>query len=222
MDKTVLFAGTGPLRSMLIEEYLKKGYKVISSVFDIRKTEPGQNIENSRHLVLPWTPGSSLSPRNIIMKAQEEMGSVKEAFLIFPSGRSGESLHEISSAGIQKIIDYRVKSYLFFFKELLNLFIRNKEGELNAVLYSEEGEWQSPLNAGTYEMFYSVIKSAFTIYEREPFTITGFESDSKDLNEFGSFILSKLEKENSEKNRFYRFPERNPLLNLGSGIIRKR
>jgi len=221
MDKTILFAGTGPLCTTLTDEYLKRGDKVVSAVFDNQNQEQEKNQEKSKQLILPWTPGSSLSPRNILMKGESEMGEYSEAFLIFPSGRTGESFHEISSAAIQKIIDYRVKSYLFFYKELLNYFIRKKDGEINAVIYSEEGEWQSPLNAGTYEMFKAVIHSSFTIYEREPFSVTGFESDSRDLEGFKDFILNQKEKEVKSKNRFHRFSEKG-LFIFGSPAKKKR
>ena len=221
MEKTILFAGTGPLCTSLIDEYLKRGVKIVSSVFDNQKQEPGKNVENDRIIVLPWTPGSSLSPRNIIMRGESEMGAFDEAFLIFPSGRTGESFHEISSAAIQKILDYRVKSYLFFFKELLNYFIRRKKGELNAVIYSEEGEWQSPLNAGTYEMFRSLIKSSLTIYERESFKITGFESDSRDLDGYRNFILSQKEKESRSRDKFHRYSDKG-MFALGQGVLKKR
>ncbi|MBI9103289.1 MAG: hypothetical protein JEY99_12805 [Spirochaetales bacterium] len=221
MEKTILFAGTGSLCTALVDEYLSRGNKVVSAVFDNQKQEPGKNLENSRQLRLPWAPGSSLSPRNIIMKGESEMGQYSEAFLIFPSGRTGESFHEISSAAIQKIIDYRVKSYLFFYKELLNYFIRKKEGEINAILYSEEGEWQSPLNAGTFEMFKAVIHSSFAIYEREPFSITGFESGSRDLEGYKEFILNQKEKESRTKNKFHKFSDKG-LFTFSSQTKKKR
>ena len=220
MEETILIAGTGPLHSRLIETCLDRQYRVISTALETEspgEREPGDQKVHPRHLALPWNPGSSLSPGNILLQAEHDSGPFKAAFLVFPSGRTSESFHEISSAAIQKILDYRVKSYLFFLRELIALFIRRGGGELNAVLHSEEGALVSPLVAGTYEMFRTMVRSCLSVYGEESFLFRGFESSSAEPEPFRDFIIEQTLDNPAPRGRLLSFPPRGGLFSRGSG-----
>ena len=216
MEETILIAGSGVLHSHLIQACLSRNCRVISTAYSDEFQESGNGetaAGKGQSAVLSWNPGSSLSPRNILSRCDREAGPLDSAYLVFPSGRTTEAFHETSSAAVQKILDYRVKSYLFFLKELITYFMARKRGTQNAVLYSEEGEILSPLIAGTYEMFRALIRSCFSAYEREPFRLRGFESRSTDLENYGEFILQHSLDSDKKENQFFQYPRKKGFLN---------
>lgn len=226
MEENILIIGTGGLHARMIETCLGKNQNVASTFYSEsfrEETKPGKKPkkaagappEKEKHFSLAWDPGSSLSSKNIILQAEQKLGRIDRAFLIFPSGKIAEPFHETATAAIQKILDYRVKSYILFLKDLINHFMEKKGGELYGILHFEEGEWSSPLTAGSYEMFRMILLSCLPLYEKEPFALTGFESESPDTAGYCDFILKQAAGKNKKSGSFFQYPPKG-LFSAGS------
>lgn len=207
MNRTVFIAGGNPISNRLIDSYLSQGKKIIAAAFN---DQQGQEETSADGLLAtyPWIPGSSLSPRNILIQGTRDQGETDHAFLIYTTGKAGDPFHQASSASIQRLLDQKVKSYLFFLKELISYFVDRREGKLTVALISEQGALRDPINAGAYGMFRSLVTASLQAYEQEPFQMRLFETESEDQEGFQDFMLTKLEENPKEGNRLYTFPEK--------------
>ena len=119
MSSTVFIAGNSPnnspLAGRLVNHYLDAGRKVVTASFS-ESQEVRENDESGLLTAYTWIPGSSLSPRNILLQSLRDQGDAECAFLIYTAGKTGEPFHTASSASIQRLLDQKVKSYLFFWK----------------------------------------------------------------------------------------------------------
>ena len=215
MKRTIFVAGGTPLNNQLIEDFLAKGKKVIAATFT-NQMEKEESSAEGLLLTYPWVPGSSLSPRNILIQGTREQGEIQKAFLVYATGKAGDPLHRASSAAIQRLLDQKVKSYLFLLKELVSYFIDNKEGELTVALLAERGALRDPITAGAYGMFRSLVMTSLHVYEPEPLRMSLFETESGDHAGFLDYMMNCLENESKKGNRIYTFPEKGGLFSRAS------
>ena len=219
MNSTVFIAGnspnSSPLAGSLVNHYLDAGKKVVTASFSETR-EVKESDEGGLLTAYTWVPGSSLSPRNILLQSHRDQGEAENAFLIYTVGKTGEPFHTASSASIQRLLDQKVKSYLFFWKELVGHYVSRRKGRLSVILHSEPGTLRDPLNAGTYGMFRSLVIASLQAYQKEPFRMGLFESESEDLEGFTSYILDLMVEETWEENMIYSFPEKAGRFSLGS------
>jgi len=217
MSSTVFIAGnapnSSPLAGRLINHYLDAGRKVVTASFSETREIP-DNDDSGLLTAYTWVPGSSLSPRNILLQSLRDQGEAENSFLIYTAGKTGEPFHTASSASIQRLLDQKVKSYLFFWKELVGHYVNRRKGRLSVILHSEPGTLRDPINAGTYGMFRALITSSLQAYQQEPFRMGLFESESEDLEGYINHVLTIMAEASWEENMIYPFPEKTGLFTL--------
>lgn len=212
MAQPVFVAGGNTIVDRLISHYRSADREVVSATFSELSAEmemEGDTLSGKYR----WLPGSSLSPRNILDRCAREHGDMNTAFLIYTSGSPGVPLHEVSSVSVQRLLDQKVKSYLFFLKELIAYFVRRRRGRLVVVVTADSGSMRDPLNAGSYGMFVSTVVAALRTYDQSGFQMLLFESESENQDGFLGSIFSTLEGRHREGNQNYLFTRR--------GVIRR-
>ena len=223
MNRAIFVAGGNLLHKHLTDYFLSKGRKIITAAFN-GQLQKEEISADGLLVTYPWIPGSSLSPRNILIQGPREQGELEQAFLIYTTGKAGDplgepSFHKASSVTIQRLLDQKVKSYLFLFKELVSYFIDRGGGKLTVALLSEQTALRDPVTAGAYGMFRSLVTASLRAYASEPFQMDLFITESEDHAGFLNYMLDRLKSEPKQDNQFHSFPEKGGIF---SKIITRR
>ena len=188
MGRTVLIAGNDtPLKECLLSSSQSRGFNVVCG---------------SERL----TP---FSARSLVLKGLNEYGSIDSVLLVHSTDDDKRLVHDIPAVDLETAVDSLFKSPLFILKEVLTLFLKQKEGTISFVLQSSEPESSAPLNAFSTGGFKALAGSLFSAYQNETFVLNGFDSHEEHLEEYAGFILDTLEDKNRLiHGKWHRFSDR--------------
>ena len=197
----ILLAGTdGGLLSELTEEALTAGNRV--AVTTQAFSEAGREAEGLKGKqslrYIAWNPRSPLSARTVITEAQNSLGVIDEALVVFCADTGKKEFHEMSFADMEKIVDDSVKGFFFLVKEVFAALQRQKKGALCFVHYDGGVEVLPPPQAAASAAFRAFVSSLFTQYQDEAFTLYGYYSSTAETRGFARF-LAELSGTRTEK-----------------------
>jgi len=217
MGHTILLNGKiSPLGQRLSELFLEDGTNVIRA----DEGEPGENPpgeEAEEQLtIIPWTRHSSVSVHNVLVEAINKLDTIDEVVFVFSALMQNKPLHELGLATIDSYIDNYVKGGLYFLREVLGYFQKQKQGQLSIVLHTAGLEVLPPIDAVGIGGIKTFTDSIFTLYQNEPIMINGFTSDTTTPEDFAYFIRNTLtEKARGTHGKWYRHSDRSVWNALG-------
>ncbi len=217
MGRTLLLNGkTSPLGQRLSELFLEDGTHVIrADEGESGEALPGEEAEENL-ILIPWTRHSSVSVHNVLVEAVNKADKVDEVIFVFSTLMENKPLHELSLAAIDSYIDNYVKGGLYFLREVLGYFQKQKQGQLSIVLHTAGLEVLPPIDAVGIGGIKTFTDSMFTLYQNEPVMLNGFTSDTTAPDEFAYFIHRTLkEKARGTHGKWYRHSDRSVWSALG-------
>lgn len=217
MGRTILLNGkTSPLGQRLSELFLADGYHIIRAEEGASgESLPGEEAEENL-TIIPWTRHSSVSVHNVLIEAVNKLDKVDEVVFVFSTLMENKPLHELSLAAIDSYIDNYIRGGMYFLREVLGYFQKQKQGQLSIVLHTAGLEVLPPIDAVGIGGIKTFTDSMFTLYQNEPVMLNGFTSDTTVPDEFAHFIHRTLkEKARGTHGKWYRHSERSVWNALG-------
>lgn len=198
MKSTVLVSGGDtPLGNSIIQKALTGGFNVVATAANFSRGKNGQRGKEtgakggSESLVLvPWQRMSPVSARNVVLKAISAGSAIDRAVLVHSLTNERRSLHELPLNVIQELIDLQLKSHLFFAKEVLSYFLKRKSGNLSLVLDVGGLDELATIDNLVAAGFAALADSLMKAYRNEPVSIDAFDTQSSDVEDFASFIVT--------------------------------
>ncbi len=200
----------------LSELFLEDGNRVIrADEGEPGEALPGEEAEENL-IIIPWTRHSSVSVHNVLVEAVNRADKVDEVIFVFSTLMENKPLHELGLASIDSYIDNYVKGGLYFLREVLGYFQKQKQGQLSIVLHTAGLEVLPPIDAVGIGGIKTFTDSMFTLYQNEPIMLNGFTSDTTAPDEFAYFIHRTLnEKARGTHGKWYRHSDRSVWSALG-------
>jgi hypothetical protein len=215
MDGGLLVTGKP---AVLLESIAERALDLQANIVITRSGhgELSDTIADSAHIT-NWNRRSALSARSAVLHAVNLFHSLDTAVVVYAPSRDTSPFHEASVVRIEDRVDAEVKGYLFMIREILSCFTRQGRGTLAMVIWDNEDESRSPVEAAASGSFVSVAEAIFTYYQNEPLSIRGFYATGDDPLEISRFVIDGLAEPASPKKngRWIRYPSR-------GGLFRRR
>lgn len=174
--------------------------------------ELSERIIDSVHTT-KWNRRSALSARSVVLHAVNLFSQLDTAIVVYAPARDAAPFHETSVVSIEDRVDAEVKGYLFMIREIVARFARQGTGTLGLVIWDNEDESRSPVEAAASGSFVSVAEAIITYYQDEPFHIRGFYATGDDSAEIATFVTDGLREppRGRSRDRWFRYPARTGL-----------
>jgi hypothetical protein len=201
VNDSMLIAGHGEeLIAALSAEAERRGIRTILAV--IPKKDGGDSPHPDD--ALPgWNPGSPVSARNLVLAAENRIGTLGGAIVVCSAPDEAET-RDFSPAGIDMIVNNHIKSYMFLSRELIKYFQQQKKGAFALVLL--ETPPQGLMTASVFGAFRNFSDSLLERSNTEHIKMASFLCDEKpppSMNEFAAYILKTLtENKKIDRSRF--------------------
>ncbi|HAK46819.1 MAG TPA: hypothetical protein DCO79_12990 [Spirochaeta sp.] len=220
MSGTTLLTG-GSKYSNLIKRKLKQDGDCIVLLSDpgtgdsaVSVTDTAPEKQDTRDLSIVWNKRSPLSARNAVLSALNSYNTVEKAVLIYQPGDYSKTFHETSSAVYDLQIDRWVKGYGYLLKEIIQLFIKQQNGQLSFILNTDGMKVMTPLESAIFSYLKSLLQNLSILYQNEPFRIFCFESDTARQDEFINYFIKTTAEQKYTAGKIQRFADKKSLFDF--------
>ncbi|MDC7124398.1 MAG: hypothetical protein PQJ46_02445 [Spirochaetales bacterium] len=177
-------------------------------------TSSEEMIEAPKNLEILWNKRSPLSARNAILTILNKYSCLNEAIIIYQPGFFNKTFHEMSSAVYDLQIDRWIKGYSYLLKEIIQLYIKQKEGRLSFILDKGGVTTLTPLENAIYNYLKILLKDLSVLYQNEPFQIFCFESETPKREEFLLFYDKVINDSKFTPGKIHRFGEKKSIFDF--------
>lgn len=144
MEKTVLLAGKEyPGGSALASSAVNHNRNVVITTSPLSDA-PVESLESSGIVTVSWNKSSSVSARSIVLQAENTFQHVDEAVLVFDTAWFSPNFQAMTPELCSRAVDTMISSYLYLSMELMNRFVKLKNGTLVFMLKSAPGLAEMP------------------------------------------------------------------------------
>ncbi|MDC7226216.1 MAG: hypothetical protein PQJ61_05585 [Spirochaetales bacterium] len=171
--------------------------------------------QDSRDHSIVWNKRSPLSARNALLSTLNSYNKVDNAILIYQPGDYNKTFHETSSAVYDLQIDRWIKGYGYLLKEIIQLYIKQQNGNLSFILDSDGMTVLTPLESAVYSYLKNLVQSLSVLYQNEPLRINCFESDTSRPDDFIDFFIKNSSDSKYSPGRIHRFADKKSLFDFG-------
>ena len=190
MANTLLAGTDRKLLAELTEEALAAGNRVAvtNQASSEAEGEP-EALKGKQSLhYIAWNPRSPLSARTVITEAQNVLGVIDEALVVFSADTGRKEFHEMSFADLEKTVDDSIKGFFFLVKEIFAAMQRQKKGALCFAHHDGGVEVLPPGQAAASAAFRAFASSLFAQYQSEAFSLYGYYSSAVETRDFARFL----------------------------------
>jgi hypothetical protein len=173
---------SNPLSEALINEALKGGHQVFTTVAD------GKIIREQNVTEIPFNPRSSLSARSLLLKIQKETQQIDHCIFIHSPKGSNAAYHDMPVGILDEETDVQIRGMLYLSREMIGQLMRQGSGIATFVLSLDGAEILTPLASCALGAVETLASSLFMQYSSEPLLLNGFCSRSTKLDAFAKFI----------------------------------
>ncbi|MDR2658885.1 MAG: hypothetical protein LBC27_02690 [Spirochaetaceae bacterium] len=209
MSDAVLIAGAGAeLIAALAYEAENRGAKTAVSIISGKNgaAQLSDKLVDEKALRLEWNPGSPISAQNLVLAAENKIGSISKGIIVCAAPGNAEAA-DFSPAGIDFLVNNYIKSYMFLGRELTRRFRTARNGTLVLALLEEPSS--GLLAAPVFSAFKSFSNGLMTRLNPEYFHIAAFSCEEKNPpppNEFAAYIFKTLaETKKLDGGRWFKF-----------------
>ncbi len=218
MTRGILIVGnTAPLTLALSQEAAKRIQS--HGLALLGPTDPDNPLQfppSPATIPLPWTPGSPISARTLLLSAENRLSRLDEVLLVLTPPTLRIRPDQIDPAQISPMIDDYLKGWYYLIRELFRYFRQRKAGTLalvlsEAPLVTEKEESPDMLGTVVGSAFRALMQSVLASTVTNPFRLLGFSgNDPSQHEDFAEFIFKVLdEDQKKDSGKLHRFGKLN-------------
>ncbi len=212
MSRSLFIAGiTSHLHDAFIAELKKDPENYIIATNTEGDDIATEDSEESTFHYLPWTAHSPISARTVITRIENSPTLIDEAIVTIYTAPLSKAFHEASWTTIDQLIDNAIKSTLFIFREIINLFHRNGRGTLTIAWQIPEISSVTAFGKILFPTIRSIVDTLLEIYESYPINIKAFYTYDDETENFVKYVLENQRKEKYQKKWIRYSGDRSPL-----------
>ena len=212
MSTVTLLSDGSTLTGLLSRNFHKTGERFFILSDDANDRDEAEKKEQNNKI--QWNKRSPLSARNSILSILNSHDRIDSAILIYQPGGFNKTFHETSSAVYDLQVDRWIKGYGYMLKELIQLFLKQKGGDLNFILDTGGIKMLTPLENAIYSYLKNLVKNLSVLYQNEDFRLYCFETESERREEFLDFMAKIRNDSKYSPGKIYRFGDKKSLFDF--------
>jgi hypothetical protein len=180
--------------------------------------EPSALVPPEKGILLPWSPGSPIAARSLIMGVENRLGRIDEAILLCDPPALNIPAAVLNPVDIEIMVNDHIKGWFFLIKELTAIF-RARKGGILALAVPELGlrsrdPFPDLLGLAAVASFRTIVQGLLTVSLEESHQTLGFScADPGDEAGFAGFVFKVIEETNRKNTgKWYKFGKM-PLFN---------
>ena len=218
MTRGILIAGNqSPLFYAVAGEAAQRteGYTIatISDRFSLSYGKHSYKMDiPDKAITLSWNPGSPISARTLVFSAENRMGKIHDAILVFSPPAINKTIDTLMPEEIEVLVNDHIKGWFLLVRELTLYFRRTGSGSLSLVTndFAKSRSKKSDLNlmgqtaAASFRTFAQVI---LAVSHNEPYHVMGFSGpETCDMDKFAAWLFDKIDKSSKRNSgKWYKF-----------------
>jgi hypothetical protein len=195
MEEGCLITGKSTdLLAEIVQSTANEGYKPLVARSGHTSFDDDQTAST-----ITWNRRSALSARSVILHAQNVLGDLPRAVVIFSAVRDTTPFHESSIVSLENRVDAEIKGFLFLLRELLSHFHKRRAGSLTLAVHEGGDPTRSPAESVSLSAFMGLAESLSRHYKNEALSMRLCYSAHEDIAGYAQFVLDCLAAPPSKK-----------------------
>ena len=209
-DQSPLFNAIAAEAALRTESYTTA---MISSRFSDSYGKLPSRVEMPEKAIpLSWNPGSPISARTLVFSAENRMGMIHDAILVFSPPAIFKSVEIMTPEEIEALVNDHIKGWFLLCRELALYFNRVGSGSISLAIHDYTKSRSKTLDLNLFGQtaaasFKTFTHGLFAASHNEPYHVMGFSGPkTSDTEKFAAWLFAKIDKSSKKTSgKWYRY-----------------
>ena len=209
-DKSPLFYAVAGEAAQRTESYTTA---MITSRFSMSSgKQPSDFSSPDKAIALSWNPDSPISARTLVFSAENRMGKIHDAILVFSPPVIYKTVETMMPEEIEALVNDHIKGWFLIVRELALYFQRSGSGSLSLVardirkIRGRDSELNL-LGQAAAASFMAFSRNLLAASYNEPYQVMGFSApETCDMDKFAAWVFTKIDKSSKkDSGKWFRY-----------------